>query len=160
MITPTPMFYATVSDTALQAHFAKLPPRLRENLRKTIADLTQEMLGRVLAAEPVRTGYLRSQTRSYVDSTEDFVRGRVRVLATGRASRAGAAFGALEYGVPLQAVSVRAYARRGLPVRAYQRTTEIAARRFLRGSLDAMRSKAVAKITETVDRTVKEFNAP
>jgi hypothetical protein len=155
----TPQFTVQVDDTKLLAHFAEFPPRLRENLRKTITALTSELLARVLAAEPVRTGYLRSQTRSYVDSTEEWVRGRVRILATGHGSRAGAAFGALEYGVPRQVVAVSAYARRGIAVRAYERTTQIEARRFLRGSLGAMREKALAAIKETVDKSVEETNA-
>jgi hypothetical protein len=155
MITPT--FTVTVSDTQVQAHLAKLPIALRTNLQKTIQTLTTELLARVRAAEPVRTGLLRSMTRSYVDVTETMVRGRVRILATGHASRLGAAFGALEYGAHA-AILVKAYQRRGGMVRSYARVVNIAEQRFLRNSLDAMREKAVAAIEETVKKSVEETN--
>jgi hypothetical protein len=153
----TPQFTVTVSDTALRLHFAKLPLNLRTNLQKTIQALTTELLGRVRAAEPVRTGLLRSQTRSYVDVTENYVRGRVRILATGHASRTGAAFGALEYGAHA-AILVKAYQRRGGLVREYARVVNIAEQRFLRNSLDAMRAKATAELEAAVAKTVEEFN--
>jgi hypothetical protein len=157
MITP-PQFAIEVNDTKLLAHFAQLPPLLRENIRKTITVLTTELLARVRAAEPVRTGLMRASTRMYVDSTEEWVRGRVRIVATGHASRLGAAFGALEYGAH-RSFAVRAYARRGIAVRAYERTANIQAQRFLRGSLDAMREQAAAAIKETVDKSIAELNA-
>jgi hypothetical protein len=157
MITP-PQFSIETDATKLLAHFEQFPPRLRENLRKTITVLTTELLTRVRAAEPVRTGLLRASTRMYVDSTEEYVRGRVRILATGRTSRLGAAFGALEYGAHRR-FDVRAYARRGIAVRAYERTANIQARRFLRGSLAAMSEQALTAINETVDKSIAQTNA-
>jgi hypothetical protein len=157
MITP-PQFALEVNDTKLLAHFEQLPPLMRENIRKTITVLTTELLARVRAAEPVRTGLLRASTRMYVDSTEEWVRGRVRILATGHASRLGAAFGALEYGAHRRFV-VSAYTRRSIAVRAYERTANIQAQRFLRGSLDTMRGEASAAIKETVDKSIAQINA-
>jgi hypothetical protein len=157
MITP-PEINIEVDDTKLRAHFEQFPPLLRRNMLRTVTGLAAELRARVLAAEPVRTGLLRASTRMYVDSTEQRVRGRVRVLATGRASRLGAAFGALEYGAH-RTFAVRAYARRGIAVRAYERTANIQAQRFLRGSLAAMSEQALTAIKETLDKSIAEANA-
>jgi hypothetical protein len=155
----TPAFTIEVKDTKLQVHLQKLPLALKTNLTKTIAALTDQLLVRVRAAEPVRTGLLRSQTRRYVDTGEDWVRGRVRILATGRASRVGAAFGALEYGVKRQSVAVSAYQRQGIAVRAYDRIAHITERRFLRGSLAAMRTQVITELEAAVAKSVEESAA-
>ena len=84
----------------LALHFEQLPDALKRQLEITITKYTHQLLSRVRAAEPVRTGRLRAATREFVDVRKDFVRGRVRILPTGRAQSIAAAFGALEYGAP------------------------------------------------------------
>jgi hypothetical protein len=121
-----------------------------------------QLLSRVKGAEPVQTGRLRAATRSFVDSRQDFIRGRVRILATGKASRLGAAFGALEYGGPgtrrSGPVPVRGYRRNTGSVAAYQRRRpHITARRFLRGPGAAMRPRAIAELEAIVGETLREF---
>jgi hypothetical protein len=145
-----------MDDTRLRARFDKISNGLKAELHSVITKETDELLARVQAAEPVRTGYLRSQTHAYVDEGPNFIRGRVRILRTGRASRAGAAFGALEYGAPgpRGRFPVRAYTRGSGPVRAYDRTAHIRARRFLRGSFEAMRQEIVAEIKQTAARAI------
>lgn len=151
----TPDFITELDDRNVRVHLDKLPPALRENLRKTISALTDRLLVLVRAAEPSRTGYLRSQTRAFVDSTEDYVRGRVRIVATGHARQVAAAFGALEYGAHRR-FAVSGYQREGIAVQAYARTANIAERRFLRGSLASMREQAMAEIEAAVGKAVDE----
>lgn len=133
----------------------KLPDELKRQLEVKITQLTMQLLSRVKAAEPVRTGRLRAATRSFVDTRQTFVRGRVRILSGGKASRLGAAFGALEYGGPGQRrhgpVSVSGYRRNAGSVAAYERRRpHIRARRFLRGPAATILSRARAELAETV----------
>ena len=129
---------------SLMLHLDKLPAELKAKLKQAITRSTHQLLARVKAAEPVRTGRLRQATRSCVDERPNFVRGRVRILATGRQQSIAAAFGALEYGGPGKRrsgpVRVRAYSRAGVSVGSYRRRRpRIRARRFLRGPAAAMR---------------------
>jgi hypothetical protein len=145
----------------LVLHLDQLPDALKQKLEIKITQLTMQLLSRVKAAEPVRTGRLRTATRSFVDVRQDFVRGRVRVLPAGKAQQIGAAFGALEYGAPGKRrsgpVRVRTYSRSSGPVAAYQRRRpHITARRFLRGPAAAMRSRARAELEAIVGKTVQD----
>jgi hypothetical protein len=151
------LFTVEVDDRRLLLHFEQLPKLVQKNLQTTVTKLTQELLGRVREAEPVRTGVLRSATRSFVDVTESMVRGRVRILATGRASRTAAAFGALEYGAH-RGFAVRAYRRQGIAVAAYERRANITAQRFLRGSAEAMRGYIITELEAAVATSVEETN--
>jgi hypothetical protein len=152
----TPQITVEVTDQRVMAHLDNLPEALRTNLRATITELTNELLGRVLAREPVRTGLMRSRTRAFVDDNrqKDFIRGRVRILRTGSAQRTAAAFGALEYGAHRR-FPVRAYRRGGSNVGAYERTANIRERRFLRGPAEAMRNRIIAEIRAAVARSVQ-----
>jgi type IV pilus biogenesis protein CpaD/CtpE len=150
MIAPT--FTVTVDDRALRLHFDQMPTRLRTNLHEAITKLTDQLLAQVRAAEPSRTGQLRSLTRAFVDEGDNFVRGRVRVLAP-PGSRHNIAAAALEYGVH-RSVRVRAYQRQSFLVRAYERQADIAARRFLRGPAAEMRPKMLEALQTAVDKSV------
>ena len=148
--------------TKLILHFEKLPAAIKRQLEIKIGQLTHQLHAQVRAAEPVRTGRLRAATRAFVDVRQDFVRGRVRILPTGRAQRVAAAFGALEYGGPGHRrrgpVKVRAYTRDGVSVGRYERRRpHIAARRFLRGPAAAMRPRAMAELEAIVGKTIREF---
>ena len=57
-----------------------------------------------------------------------------------------------------QAVSVPAYRRESIAVKAYERQTQIAARRFLRGPAQAMRERALTEIRAAVDEAVQSVN--
>lgn len=143
-------------------HFEKLPNEIKRQLEIKITQLTMKLLAQVKAAEPVQTGRLRRATRSFVDVRKDFVRGRVRILPTGKSQQIAAAFGALEYGAPGTRrhgpVRVRAYTREGARVGAYQRSRpHIRARRFLRGPAAAMRPRAIAELEAIVGKTLREF---
>jgi len=144
------------SDTGrIIARLDQLPQELRARLRGVITQLTNELLARVEAAEPVRTGTLRAQTHAYVDEGPTWLRGRVRVLRSGRRNY-GAIAGALEYGAPGRrrsgAVRVRGYRRSGATVRAYQRRQpHIKAMRFLRGPAAAQLPRARALIRAAIE---------
>lgn len=149
-----PEISVDVDDRRVMAHLEALPAKLRTNLRTTITELTSQLLGEVRAREPVRTGLLRSQTRSFVDEKKDFIRGRVRILPTGSANRTAAAFGALEYGAH-RTFSVRGYQRGSFRVGGYTRTANIQARRFLRGSAEEMRNKIIEQLQAAVAKSVE-----
>jgi hypothetical protein len=92
---------------------------------------------------------------------QDFVRGRVRIIPTGKAQQIAAAFGALEYGAPGKRrggpVRVRGYRRSSGAVAAYQRRRpHITARRFLRGPAAAMRSRALAELEAIVGKALQD----
>jgi chromosome condensin MukBEF MukE localization factor len=132
-----------INDTRVVARLESLPQRLQDRLYVTNKGLTDELLAKVEAREPVRTGRLRSLTQSYVDVNRRklFVRGRVRVLRSRRHNTAAAA-GALEYGSTGKRFPVSGYSRRSGRVRSYQRVGGITEMRFLRGPAAAMLPKA------------------
>lgn len=135
------------NDTRLRLRLDALPKELQRQLEAKIRELTTELLHKVEAREPVRTGRLRRLTEMYVDRNEakQFVRGRVRVLRTRDHNTAGAA-GALEYGSTGKRYAVRGYTRRGSPVQGYMRKGGITAQRFLRTPAAAMIPKARAEL--------------
>jgi hypothetical protein len=152
------------SITRLSLHFDQLPDNLKAKLKTAITQVTHELLARVKAAEPVRTGRMRSRTHAYVDERPNFVRGRVRIIATGHAQSLAAAFGALEYGGPGarragKKVPVRAYSRGSGRVGAYERRQpHIQARRFLRGPAAAMRPAIKARLEAAIGQAINEFD--
>lgn len=155
-------------ERKIELHLMELPRRLRAKLRPAITELTKELLARVRASEPVRTGRLRQSTQSFIDEREDRIVGRVRVLAEyGRAkgaSRHNEAAAALEYGAHRSVmvrehsshethVFNRASAGTLVMVEAYTRRANISARRFLRDPAAAMRPRAMAELQRIVDET-------
>jgi len=144
-------------------HFDQLPAALQRKLKIAIGRSTHALLARVKAAEPVQTGRLRAATHAFVDERADFVRGRVKILATGKANPLAARFGALEYGAPGKRrrgpVRVRAYSRGGRPVGSYERRRpRIQARRFLRGPFAAMRPAIKAELEAAIGQAINEFD--
>jgi hypothetical protein len=147
----SPKFTLTVDDRRVMLHFDKLVPVLQSNLRTTVAKLTDQLLALVRAAEPVRTGLLRSRTAAFVEVTDKFVRGSVRVSNITPVQAAG--FGALEYGAH-RMISVR----QSIVAKAYLRRVNIAERRFLRGPAAAMRERIVAELQAAVAKSVQQVN--
>jgi len=132
----------------------QFPDQLRARMKIVVAQLTNELLSAVEAAEPVRTGTLRRATHAYVDELRSGrIRGQVKVS---RESGLGPRFGALEYGAPGQKragkkVKVSGYRRATGPVRTYQRRQpHIKALRFLRGPAMARRQHALALLKAAV----------
>jgi hypothetical protein len=158
MITPTVTI--AVDERNVVLHFEQFGMTLRSNLRETITLLTRELLAAVRAMEPRRTGQLISLTRSFVDESEDYVRGRVRVLGP-PGTRHNIAAAALEYGAH-RMVLVRPHAERysgqSIAVTGYERRANVAARRFLRGPAEAMRARVMAALQEAIDKSVQSAN--
>jgi hypothetical protein len=147
-----------VNDTRLQVALGELPKQLRRRLKGKIGELTNQLLRMVKAREPVRTGRMRSRTHAYVDENvaKNFVRGRVRIIATGQAQPLAAAFGALEYGSTGRRFPVKSYRRGSGQVRAYERRGGIREMRFLRGAAAVMLPRARAEIEEVLNGTVRD----
>jgi hypothetical protein len=145
------------------ARLDQFPKELRARLKDVIAQLTHQLLEKVQAAEPVRTGTLRQQTHAYLDEGPTWIRGRVRALRG--QNNLGARFGALEYGAPgakrRGMVKVRAYRRDGATIRAYLRhQPHIKAMRFLRGPAAAQLPRARALIRRAIGDLLQEENKP
>lgn len=155
----------SVDERRLEAHLDRMSDRLRSKLSERITSLTAQLLERIHAAEPMRTGRLRSETQMLVDHGEDWVRGRVRIMGQGREHNEAAA--ALEYGAQ-RSFNVRAYmekrsavfgrsiAPEPITVKAYRRHANIRPRRFLRDPAEAMRSRIEAEIQAAIDDAVRE----
>jgi hypothetical protein len=148
----------SVNDTRLRVSLNDLPRRLQNRLERAIRGLTKELLHKVEAREPVRTGRLRRLTRAYVDRNKEknFIRGRVRVLRT-RDHNTAAAAGALEYGSTGKAYMVGSHTRNGNSVRGYMRTGGITAQRFLRGPAAIMIPKARAELRRVLSDASRDI---
>ena len=152
-----------LNDVRLRVRLESMPKELKKRLTQTIGRLTRELLHKVEAREPVRTGRLRSLTEAYVDTNEikQFVRGRVRVLRT-REHNTAAAAGALEYGSTGKKFAVSGYMRRGergrfaYRVSDYSRVGGITEMRFLRGPAAAMLPKARAELRRVLQEMLKD----
>jgi hypothetical protein len=153
-----------INDDAVRAHIEQFTGKLHTGLRQSITQLTDQLLARVRAAEPYRTGRLRSETRAFVDDKADAVQGRVRVLGQGREHNAAA--GALEYGAH-RLVNVRAHREhlthvfdratdsQFVAVKAYTRRANIQAKRFVRDPAAAMRPRIEAEIERVVGESLR-----
>ncbi len=138
-----------------------LPKALQRKIKTKITELTNQLLPRVIAREPIRTGRLRRLTHAYVDENpiKMFVRGRVRVVRT-RNHNTAAAAGALEYGSTGQRFEVKGHSRRGFAVRGYERAGGISAQRFLRGPAAAWLPRARAELIQVIRDSFKESLKP
>jgi hypothetical protein len=150
-------------ERRLLLHLDQVPTRLHTALRPVITSLTDELLRRIHAAEPVRSGRLRRETQSFVDETPSKIVGMVKVVGPGgKASGSHEAAAALEYGAHRR-FSVRAHAmhethvfgrasgRTLVMVEEYTRRANIAARRFIRGPATALRPLALARMRQAID---------
>jgi len=146
-----------LNDVRLRVRLESMPKQLQKRLTQTIGRLTNELVHKVEAREPVRTGRLRSLTQAYVDTNQIkmFVRGRVRVLRT-RQHNTAAAAGALEYGSTGKKFAVKGYMRRGSHVSGYSRVGGITEMRFLRGPAAAMLPKARAELRRVLADVLKD----
>lgn len=151
---------SAAGDRRIEARFERFPEKLRGALRDEITAIIAELEARVISAEPVRTGKLRAETQAFVDDRKDFIRGRVRVITSGKGD--GAKVAALEYGA--HALSpVRAHARtiahiygrlvapRQIIVSAYSRQLDLPAHQFLRGPLAEMRGEIMERLKRAVE---------
>jgi hypothetical protein len=153
-----------IDDRQVAAHLDRIPGKLRTGLKESITRLTDQLLARVKAAEPYRTGKLRQETQAFVDEHEDKITGKVRILGAGREHNVAAA--ALEYGAH-RIVNVRAHREhlshvfdratdsKFVAVKAYSRRANIQAKRFLRDPAQAMRPQIQAELQRVISEALK-----
>jgi hypothetical protein len=151
-------------DRRVGLRFEEFPERARQRLAAAMDSITQRLLARVEAAEPIKTGKLRGETTAYVSSGPNFVKGTVAIRVP-KGAQAGVEAGkaaALEYGAH-KSIAVKAYSRTldhvflhaiaptEQLVRAYVRRANIAEQRFLRGPIDEMRDQILTELREAVE---------
>lgn len=160
MPAPVTMSVDVQANTVVN-RFRDLPPGLQKVLLARLKPVEQNMLARVQAAVPKRSGKLLSEIKGFLDSGPDWVRARVRVVidknagASRRGNYDAGKAAALEYGAH-NIVQVRAFRRRrGEDVRSYQRRVNIAVRSFLRGPFQATKPEAEAAIRAAIAEVAK-----
>ena len=150
--------------------FEEFPDHLHDDLRAEIDALSHELLARIEAAVPSKTGTLRSQVRLRMFDQDDRIRGYIDIQGrSGQTDYAKA--GALEYvskGKPSKVSAHRMKLdhywehRLAAPttvlVDAYERTPNIAEHSFMRGPLAAMRPEILQRLTGVVERAVADTN--
>ncbi len=146
-----------IGDTQLQAFIGELPARVNAELQAAMRDVAALLEGAVVAAEPSRTGKLRSATRPFVRENPAGVTGGVQVR--GDAGKAGA----LEYGAHRAFSLKEHWARRSVVfgreapsqsvlVDEYVRRANITADRFLRDPFAALQGQILARIEKALGR--------
>jgi hypothetical protein len=147
--------------------FEQFPERARAALKERMTAIADQLYARVIAAEPQRTGKLRSQTARFVDDRPEFVRARVRVVVPKGDKAAGGKAAALEYGAHAS-VKVKSHsaqlnhlwalfvAPREVMVAAHERRVNIAERRFLRGSIGSLRGQVIAELRAALDEAAAQ----
>lgn len=157
-------------DRQTGLRFEEFPDAMHDALRNEIDEISHELMVRIEAAIPQKSGKLRSQVRLRMFDEEDRIKGYIDIAGE-KGSTDYAKAGALEYGSKGKPVSVSAHAMRldhfwhhrlNAPItvltEAYQRTPTIAEHSFMRGSLAAMRPEIISRLTGVIENTVDEAN--
>lgn len=157
-------------DRQAGLRFEDFPDDLHDDLRGEIDALSRELLSRIEAAVPSKTGTLRSQVRLRMFDQEDRIRGYIDIDGR-KGSTDYAKAGALEYGSRGKPTKVSAHrmkldhfwdhrlaAPTNVLVEAYERTPTIAEHSFMRGPLAAMRPEIVSRLTGVIERAVADAN--
>lgn len=136
--------------------FDQFPLKARDAFVAKITDLTRQLESRIAGAAPVKTGALQAMVRSFIDSDENRISGKVKVV-TGSSKNDAIRAIALEYGAhgrftvaahqrQISTVFGRAVAPTAAFVGAYERTANISERRFMRGPLEDMSSEILEQL--------------
>lgn len=147
--------------------FEQFPDRARKKIMERILGLTERLHAAVEGAEPDRTGALRAETKGWVDDGKNYIVGRVGLPGGVYPHSDYGKAAALEYGShhPFQVKAHearlahfwgRAVAPTEVFIRAHSRTPNIAARLFLRSSLDAMRGEIIAELEAALAEATEE----
>lgn len=146
--------------------FVEFPDFAREHLVEALKLVEARLEAAILADEPDRTGALRSLTRGAVFDDKDRIAAKVAVVTDDPNLIRKAA--ALEYGSRGIAVSLQAHkARLGhfwsrhvtermVEVEAHSRVPTIAAQRFLRDPVAAVREEALVEMQAAVTAAAEE----
>ena len=152
-------------DRALELAFDEFPQRAHSRLLTDITTFTKRLEALVRSRAPVRTGKLQSQIVSRISDREEAITGQV-TIAGASGSQDFAKAGAEEWGAhnarkPLRAHPMRldhVFANRlnapiTVMVAAHSRTPNIAAQRFMRGSIEEMGPEILQGLREGVIET-------
>lgn len=155
-------------ERRLVARFSEFDAALQRRLKGPIDELTAKMWAAAEAAEPMRTGELRADTREFVDKGEGYIRGKVKVLGHGgRGHNVKAA--ALEYGAHGNArVAAHemmlghlwgvALEPRAVLIGEYMRRVHIGEVAYLRHALAEVHEMALAAVETAVGEETAAFN--
>jgi hypothetical protein len=157
-------------DRQAGLRFEDFPDHLHDELRGEIDALSHELLSRIEALVPEKSGTLRSQVRLRMFDQEDRIRGYIDIDGR-KGSTDYAKAGALEYGSRGKPTKVSAHQMKldhfwahrlasptNVLVDAYSRTPTIAEHSFMRGPLAAMRPEIVQRLTGVVERAIADAN--
>lgn len=149
--------------------FDEFPDALYDALKDEINTLANELLARVQAATPVKTGRLRSEERVRLFTDPSRISGYVDIAGEKGSQDIPKAV-ALEYGAGA-ATKVRTHAMlldhhwslklaepQAVIVRAYTRTADIAEVAFERGPLAQMQPEIVARLNAVVAKATAGVN--
>jgi hypothetical protein len=148
-------------DREAVAHLEGLPKEIRGSLRARIQKLTDQLLSRVQALAPEKTGDLKNEIVSKVTDSPGRIKGVV-TLASGLSQSEYRKAAALEYGSHKN-IAVRAHSRTisqafgrtispvAADIRAYDRVANVDARIYLRGGLAEMEAEVVTELTEAIN---------
>ncbi len=148
--------------------FDKFPDYAHDRLLTAMQNIEKRLEIAVIAGEPDRTGLLKSQTGGRVYDHGTRIAAVVGVRALNRQEARKAA--ALEFGSHRRLLIKAHWARlshfwgRMVPTRAvwvetHPRTSNIDARRFMRGALDALRSDAIAEMKAAIAAAAADAEA-
>jgi hypothetical protein len=150
--------------------FDAFPDALYDDLKGEIDALSVELLARVQASTPVKTGALRASERMRLFADKNRITGYVDIAA-GKGSQAFAKAGALEYGAH-RATKVSAHSMKldhawgyklaapmDVLVAAYTRTPDIEEFAFERGPLAEMQPEVIARLEAVVAKATAVANA-
>lgn len=156
-------------DRSAALRFEQFPAFAHDRLLGALQSIEQRLEAAVLASEPTRSGALRGLTGGRVYDHGNRIAAVVGVRAqTADEARKAAA---LEYGSRKQAITVRAHEARlahiwkraiaeiNVSVPSYERTPDIAAVRFLRSPIQAIRDEALAELRAALDQAVEDASA-
>ncbi len=150
--------------------FDEFPDALYADLKQEIDALSIELLARIEAATPDRTGRLRSQERLRLFTDPNRITGYIDI-AGDKGSQDFAKAAALEYGahnptkVAAHDMKLDHFWDKKLAepvtvlVEAYNRTPDIAEFAFERGPLAAMQPEVVARLNAVVAKSTAQANA-
>ena len=158
-----------VGDNRTVLRFERFPDAAHDRLFATLQSLEKRLEQAVLAAEPEKSGEIKSLTGGRVYDHGDRIAAVVGVRVTNANQARKAA--ALEYGSRGTSITVSAHTAKlahlwsraispiSVNVPSFTRTPSITARRFLRGPIQALHDTALAEMRAALDAAVTEASS-
>lgn len=153
------MFEVKVDDRSVRLRLDAMPDQVKEALRSIAQTLDNELLSRVQANTPVRTGRLRSSFRGHVRVSKTRVTGTVDIDKSIKGERGIGAI--IEYGAHRpsheilpdvrQALKFMGSAGETFAAHVQAPASDVQAYSMLRGALDEMEPEIVADMERAVN---------